>query len=235
MKRILALAISVILIFTSACSATNTTPTTWLEPLVTQAPTPVTEADTTVTEVPQVAANKSITQTLTSGYYTVGIDFPAGKYNFLGTVGGGNVSTDDYAVNLVMGSAAKGKESTMYIPTYSNADLSDGTVLSVLGLTIQITSSNASTSPLKTRNQTITKILQFTSGNYVAGQDFTEGTYNLTAVSGAGNVSTDDFTLNAVMGTGKDDMYQKTYQNVEFKSGVKLTISGVTISLTPSK
>jgi hypothetical protein len=109
-------------------------------------------------------------------------------------------------------------------------------ISSIAGVTIQITSSDASGTPLKPRNQTITKTEQFSDGNYVAGTNFPAGTYNLAAVSGGGNVTDDSSDmLNAIMGTDNNDMYVKTYQNVDFKTGTKLTISGVTISLTPSK
>jgi hypothetical protein len=182
---------------------------------------------------PSKASTISINQTLASGYYTVGIDIPAGTYNFTATVGGGNVTTDDGSLNEIMGVASKG---SMYTPTYSNADLPNGTVLSVSGVTIQIVSSNASGTPLKPRNQTATKVVQFSDGNYVSGKDFPAGTYNLAAVSGSGNVTDDSADmLNAIMGTGNDAMYEKTYQNVDFPVGTKLTISGVTVSLTPSK
>jgi hypothetical protein len=75
----------------------------------------------------------------------------------------------------------------------------------------------------------------------VAGKDFAAGTYDISVVSGNGNVSDDDpdlnAMLNAIMGTDTSNgMSLQNYSNVNFKSGVTLNISGgVTITLIPSK
>lgn len=207
-----------------ACNADTTTPTT----------TGGASKATTSTVNVATPTKKSVNQTLSSGNYTVGIDIPAGTYNFKATAGGGNVSTSDVTIDEIMGIASKGSE---YTPTYSNADLSNGIVLSISGVTLQITSKDASGVALKKRLQTITKVEQFSDGNYVAGKDFPAGTYNLTAIKGSGNVSDDDVSnlLDAIMGTENNGMNLQNYKNVDFESGTKLTISGVTISLTPSK
>lgn len=179
------------------------------------------------------ATTTTVDKTLESGFYTVGIDIPAGTYDFKALSGGGNVITDDGSINEIMGTADKG---SLYTETFKNAELRDGQVLSVSGVSIRITSNNASAAPLKKREQTITKVEEFGAGNYVAGKDYAAGTYDLKALSGGGNVMTEDGSLNAIMGTESEDMYIKTYHNVEFKEGDKLTISGnVKISLTPSK
>lgn len=182
---------------------------------------------------------------LTSGFYTAGIDFPAGKYDIEAVAGGGNVSSNNMfsgGLNLVMGveekDAAFGTD--LYEQSYKNAKLDKGVVLSVSGgVTIKISSEAASADPLTPREQDITDAVQLGSGNYVAGKDFSAGVYDITAVSGNGNVSSSnmfDGGLNAVMGTDTSmDFYEKSYKNVELTSGVELTVSGVSIELTPSK
>lgn len=203
---------------------------------VTSSKAPTTSAESNKMEKASSKATLAtikVDKTLESGFYTVGVDIPAGTYDFKALSGGGNVITDDGSINEIMGVASKG---SLYTETYKNADLRDGQVLSVSGVSIQIASNNASGTALKKREQTITKIEEFGAGNYVAGKDFAVGTYDLKALSGGGNVITEDGTLNAVMGTESNEMYIKTYSNVEFKEGTKLTISGgLKISLTPSK
>ena len=82
---------------------------------------------------------------------------------------------------------------------------------------------------------------EFSSGNYTAGIDFPAGVYNIVAVSGAGNVSSDNMFnggLNAMMGTEEEnqimDMYEQEYKNIDLPDGTTLTISGVQIQLVPS-
>ena len=75
------------------------------------------------------------------------------------------------------------------------------------------------------------KSYTFGSGNFTAGEDFAPGTYDLIAVSGRiGNISTSDYSLNAIMGVGSE-FAEKRYDNVEFKKGVTLKIDGVKIRL----
>lgn len=189
-------------------------------------------ATTSKAAVSSAASSVKVDKTLESGFYTVGVDIPAGTYNFKAVSGGGNVSTSDVSVNEIMGTADKGSN---YQATFNNAKLSNGIVLDIAGVSVEVTCDNASGAALKPRNQSITGVKQFAAGNYTAGKDFTAGTYDLVVVSGGGNVSTADGKLNAIMGTDSDDSYLKNYHNVEFKDGAVLNISGVTISLTPSK
>lgn len=74
---------------------------------------------------------------LSSGNYIAGTDFPAGLYNIVAINGSGNVNSDnmfDGGLNEVMASSAK----DMYINEFKNAELSEGTTLSISGVTIQL-------------------------------------------------------------------------------------------------
>lgn len=177
-------------------------------------------------------ATVKVDQILESGFYTVGTDIPAGKYNFTAVSGGGNVITDDGSVNEIMGVKSKGDG---YTQTFSNANLEDGVVLFVSGVKLRVTCDSAS-GTLKKRSQSISKTYVFGPGNYTAGTDFDAGTYDIVAVSGGGNVITEDGKLNAIMGTDKsEDMYVQNYHNVDLSDGAVLKITGVKVKLTPSK
>ena len=183
----------------------------------------------------------SFEQEFSSGNYTAGIDFPAGKYDIVAVSGGGNVSSSDGGINAVMGTEDKNELMDMYEQEYKNIDLPDGTTLTISGVTVRLTSDAASGAPLTPRNQEITETVDLGNGNFVAGEDFPAGVYNIVAVSGAGNVSSDNMYsggLNAVMGTEEEnqlmDMYEQEYKNIDLPDGTTLTISGVQIQLVPS-
>lgn len=184
-----------------------------------------------------VTESKPYTAELSSGHYTAGIDFPAGTYTITAVKGNGNVSTSNMysgGLNAVMG--VKGDD--MYQKEFKNAKIPDGEVLSISGLTVKISSSGNVDIQLKKRENTATKEVTLSPGNYVAGTDFPAGTYDIVAVSGSGNVSSDnmfDGGLNAIMSTKEDDMYIKEFKNANFESDVTLTVSGVTVKLVPSK
>ena len=217
----------------------------------TNTPVPSTSETTETTKAPTdvTPATTSVSIELSNGNYTSGIDFPAGKYDIEAVSGSGNVSSSNMysgGINAAMGTeeANDAIGSDLYEQKYSNIDLSDGVVLYISGVTVKITSEAADGSPLKTREQPNTKTIDLGNGNFVSGTDFPAGTYDIIAVSGGGNVSSDNMYgggLNAVMGvTEKNkefglDMYQQEYKNIELPEGTTLTISGVDIRLVPSK
>lgn len=175
---------------------------------------------------------------LGSGNYTSGIDFPAGTYDIEVVSGNGNVSSDnqfDGGINAIMGV----KDDDLYQKSYSNISLPKDTVLSVYGgVTIKIHSDSASGEALTPREQPNTEEVELGNGNFVAGTDFPAGVYDIVAVSGSGNVSSDNMFeggLNAIMGTKKSDLYEKEYKNIDLAEGVTLKVDGVKIKLVPSK
>lgn len=191
-----------------------------------------------------IESSKSVELELSNGNYTAGVDFPEGKYNFVAVSGGGNVSSSnmfDGGINTVMGTEEKNQTADMYQQEYKNVELPNGTRLSVSGVTIRITCDDASSKPLTPRNQTIKDPVELGNGNFIAGEDFPAGVYDIIAISGGGNVSSDnifDGGINAIMGTEDQnriaDMYQQEYKNIELPEGTRLKINGVNIRLTPS-
>lgn len=237
MKRTLALLLSLAL-SVSLCACTVTPPeeqgggsavdsdTSSSSPTETSDPTPSTI---------------SFEQEFSSGNYTAGIDFPAGKYDIVAVIGGGNVSSSDGGINAVMGTEDKNELMDMYEQEYKNIDLPDGTTLTISGVTVRLTSDAASGDPLTPRNQEITETVDLGNGNFVAGEDFPAGVYNIVAVSGGGNVSSSNLYeggINAILGTEDQneimDMYEQEYKNIDLPEGTTLTISGVQIQLVPS-
>lgn len=69
------------------------------------------------------------------------------------------------------------------------------------------------------------------SGNYVAGEDFPIGVYDIVPVSGSGNVSGGG--LNEIMSPNGGDFYTNYYDNKEFSEGDSLKVSGVSLKLVP--
>lgn len=190
------------------------------------------------TESPTPVASIVYDAELGSGNYTSGIDFPAGTYDIEVVSGNGNVSSDnqfDGGINAIMGV----KDDDLYQKSYSNISLPKDTVLSVYGgVTIKIHSDSASGEALTPREQPNTEEVELGNGNFVAGTDFPAGVYDIVAVSGSGNVSSDNMFeggLNAIMGTKKSDLYEKEYKNIDLAEGVTLKVDGVKIKLVPSK
>lgn len=195
---------------------------------------------------PAPAASVPFETELTNGHYISGVDFPSGKYDIIAVSGGGNVSSSnmfDGGINAVMGIAkANDIGASLYEAEYKNIRLPEGVTLSVSGVVVKLTSENASADPLSPRSQTITEPVELGNGNFIAGEDFPAGTYDLTALSGGGNVSSSNMFengINAIMGVSDDPtlggLYDKSYRNVELPEGTELKINGVKLSLTPSK
>jgi hypothetical protein len=178
--------------------------------------------------------------TFSAGYYTAGIDFPAGKYDLAAQSGMGNViclESLPLGLNVLMG---KPIQAGFTIETYNNADFKKGDVLSITStLVLKISSKKALTSGIMKRSNTASVTVNLAAGNYTAGTDFKEGTYNIVAISGMGNVISIDSLLggiNAIMGNPVQAGFTiKEYKNVSFEKGYTLTITSLKVQLVPSK
>jgi phage host-nuclease inhibitor protein Gam len=76
---------------------------------------------------------------LTNGSYTAGRDFKAGIYDLYAVAGNGDVTTEDphdYANALFLMMSVRASDYT--ITNYQNAMLSDGTVIKITGVTIEL-------------------------------------------------------------------------------------------------
>lgn len=76
------------------------------------------------------------------------------------------------------------------------------------------------------------------NGHFVAGEDFPAGTYDIEAVSGCGNVYSDnllDGGINAVMGVASEDIFgtaERKYSNVYLPEGTTLSVLDVKVRIT---
>lgn len=86
------------------------------------------------------------------------------------------------------------------------------------------------------------------SGNFISGEDFEPGVYNIVAVSGGGNVISSNSMsggINAIMGSdekikesnaiGMKDFYKKEYKNIKLPKGTELKLDSVEVKLVPKE
>lgn len=175
---------------------------------------------------------------LKTGYYTVGVDIPAGTYTLTAVAGNGNVNSSnmyDGGLNEIM--SAQTDEYS--ISEFKNAKLETGVTLNLSGtIELKLSCDSAEVSEIEARNNPLTEEVQLGSGNYVAGTDFPAGEYDVIAVDGSGNVSSSnmyDGGLNEIFSTETDGFSISEFKNAQLKEGVELTISSCTIKLVPSK
>ena len=157
----------------------------------TQSTVPVSSVAASSSTPSSSAASKQFDTTFSSGFYTAGIDFPAGTYNLKAKKGGGNVTTDDGSLNVIMGT----QKDDMYEKNYNNAEFGSGTVLQLAGVSIEITSVDKVNPTLQKRQNTATKEYTFSSGNYTVGKNIEVGTYDITAQKGFINNNNNSWQL----------------------------------------
>lgn len=94
-----------------------------------------------------------------------------------------------------------------------------------------------STPPEETTPQVVEEHYEvdLSAGYYTAGTDIPAGTYNLTATSGSGNVSSSNMYsggLNEIMGTPADEYNSESFNGLKLDNGVVLSLGGtVTLHL----
>ena len=205
--------------------------------------TDVTNKTTTnkvVTETPKEDLSKVATEyTLSAGYYTAGIDLPAGKCNIVAVSGTGNLSSSNMysgGINEMFGI----DDSDLYTDSFNGLKFPAKTELSVGGdLVIKLTFT-AVESNFSGRTYDESAAQTLTDGNYTAGTDFPAGIYKIVAVSGRGNLSSSniyDGGINEMFGVDDGSgFYVGQFLNVDLGKAVTLEISGgLTIQLTPAK
>jgi hypothetical protein len=176
---------------------------------------------------------------LSSGNYTAGIDFPAGTYDIQAISGIGHVASS----NLLSG----GLNETMAIndsrllKSYEGAELPKGTLLTVGGMKVKISSSNAEQGKLEKRENPDAEEIELSGGSYVAGTDFKAGVYDIIYVSRIGgrvsSTNAYDGGIDEIIGPTSypEGRAEQEYKNVYLPQGTTLRISDVTIRLVPSR
>lgn len=189
-------------------------------------------------EKPADTSTEAYSVQLTSGNYTVGIDIPIGTYNVTVIKGKGYVYSTSYDEGSINANMGIDDGSGTYEDSFQNLILKEDQRLTIEGpLTIEITSEKAQTKNITPR-ETKGKECTLEGGNFTAGEDFEPGVYDIKAVSGNGNVYSDNMSeggINSTMGTDMAwGIYEPEFKNVDLPEGTVLTISGVTVQLTPS-
>lgn len=167
------------------------------------------------------------TYTVTTGYYTVGIDIPEGTCNITAVSGSGNLYSTDGGINEVFGLDPED------VSSFKGLKLQKDDILSISGkLTIKIVYKLIQEG-FTGRTYDISGAIDISAGNYNAGSDFKAGVYNIVAVSGSGNLSTGDYEVNEVFGLDEEDVHE--INNVYLPKGAELSLEGdMSVRLIPA-
>lgn len=168
---------------------------------------------------------------LSCGSYYVGYNIPKGTYNLKLVSGSGNAQSNE--LNEIFGTNKK----YGYIKKYSNLELEEDDCLRIGGnLVLQISSSDAEIKNKLYTNTTnkAKRTYRFSSGKYKCKKHIKEGIYDVSLVSGSGNVFISD-NVNEVFGSNKSYGQIKKVKNVVISKGDEIEISGCSVKFTPSK
>ncbi|MDF2510648.1 MAG: hypothetical protein K0S04_514 [Herbinix sp.] len=172
------------------------------------------------------SSNPANAYTLTTGFYTAGIDIPVGTCNVTAISGSGNLHSSDHGINEVFG-IERG-----YVSSFKGLKLRKDVSLIIRdALTIKIVYKSVD-SGFSGRTYDMSGEIDISTGNYIVGTDFEVGTYNIVAVSGSGNLHSSDAYVNEVVGLEDGDVNE--IKNVYLSEGSKLTLrDGLSIKLVP--
>jgi hypothetical protein len=178
--------------------------------------------------------------TLTAGYFTAGIDLPAGECNVIAVSGTGNLSSSNIYSGGVNEMFGVDDGSGLYTASFNGLKFPKSTKLSLNGdLVVKLTFTQID-SNFSGRTYDENSATTLSSGNYTAGKDFPVGIYKIIAISGTGNLSSSniyDGGVNEMFGADDGSgLYNAQFLNAELNDKVTLTISGgLTIKLIPTK
>lgn len=208
------------------------TPEQTAAPTPTFSPSPSPEPTIDLSTVP-------MEYTLTAGNYVAGIDIPSGKCSISAVRGHGNLSSSNMFSGGINEMFGVDDGSGLYTSEFNGLKLPEDTILTVSGtVQVKLTFSVIETG-FTGRLYDETKAIELSTGNYESGVDFEAGVYNIVAMKGTGNLSTDNMFnggLNEMFGI--DDgygFYVGEFYNVDLPAGTELSVSGgVKIKLIPA-
>lgn len=178
--------------------------------------------------------------TLSAGYYTAGVDIPAGKCDVVAVSGTGNLSSSNLWSGGINEMFGVDDGSGFYTESFKGLELPEDATLEVSGnLKIKLTYSELK-SNYTGRTYDESAAVTLGSGNYTVGSDLKEGTYKLIAVSGNGNISSSDLYnggINEVFGIDDSSgYYTKEFQNLDLEKDVVVEIKGnLKVKFIPAK
>lgn len=176
-----------------------------------------------------------VTYKLKGGYYTAGVDIPAGTFNVSGTAGIGYISSDNDAANI-RGSEYDDHE---YTRSYKNYKLSNGEILEVTGVQVKLSYTSV-TNKANSRKYDENAGACFRPGNYIVGTDINPGRYCIKYLSGCGGyVSSDRCTGTCIVNSNMDGDpetgdYIDYVSNIILKKGETFEVSsGLKVMFIP--
>lgn len=178
--------------------------------------------------------------TLSSGYYTAGVDIPVGKCDVIAVSGTGNLSSSNLWSGGINEMFGVDDGSGYYTESFKGLELPENATLNVSGrLKIKLTY-NELKSGYTGRTYDESAAITLGSGNYTVGSDLKEGTYKVVAVSGNGNIySSNLFSggINEVFGIDDGSgYYNKEFVNLQLEKDVTIEIKGnLKVKFIPAK
>lgn len=178
--------------------------------------------------------------TLSAGYYTAGIDIPAGKCDVVAVSGTGNISSSNMYNGGINEMFGIDDGSGYYTDSFKGLELPEKATLHVSGrLEIKLTYSELE-SNYSGRTYDDSAAVTLGSGNYTVGSDLSEGTYKVVAVSGNGNLSSSNMFnggINEVFGVDDGSgYYTKEFLNLQLQKDVTVEIKGnLKVKFIPAK
>lgn len=175
---------------------------------------------------------------LGEGFYTAGVDIPAGRFDVIPTGGIGFISTQNDAADL----RGPGHDDyDDYASSYKNFKIANGEELEVRGVQIRIEYTRIlSDAPGRVYDES--KCFELSAGNYIVGQDIGAGRYNIEYVSGGGGFVASDredgesILVSDIDGDPDSDTYVDTVSNAILVEGEEITVtSGLTLRFIPEQ
>ncbi|HHY25767.1 MAG TPA: hypothetical protein GX523_03270 [Desulfitobacterium dehalogenans] len=173
-------------------------------------------------------SNVTDVHTLSTGFYTAGIDIPVGKCDVTAISGTGHVYSSGIGESFGIGNSD--------VSSFKGLKLWKSACLEVSGaLTIQLAYRSIDEG-FSGRTYDMSGAITLPAGNYKAGRLFGKrfkvGVYTIVAVSGSGYLSCDDPDLGGSFGFDDGDV--REIKNVNFPKGAELSLSGdLTIKMIP--
>lgn len=167
------------------------------------------------------------TYTLSTGFYTAGIDIPAGKCDITAVSGAGFLQDSELEMDEEFG-VEKG-----YVSSFKGLKLPRGVSLIVSEkLTVQVVYKSVQ-SGFAGRTYDMSRAMELSTGNYEAGDDFKAGTYNIVAVSGSGGINVGEGSVNEIFGLDEEDVEE--IKHVDMPKGTELAVEGdLVVRLIPA-
>lgn len=199
-------------------------------------PAPSYEPSAQTTSEPTVPVEgETLTLYLQSGYYTAGVDIPSGTYDLEVICGNGYVTSDNYEFGRI--SESMGTYDNSYSSAFRGMILNDGNTLKIDGVTLKLTSTDASTAPLAGREAWAEEGYTLVSGNHKAGRDFPAGVYDIFYSSGNGYVdlTNEDESIYDYYMIGTDPEWDtQVFYHCNLPEGTEIAIGNVQIDIYPS-